>query len=312
MTFDDAHDREPDDHAAALRRALARAISAAWRGSAFFGRDRADPETVRLATERARRLLILAGHGRRVAEAEDDEELLHATGVIRNFANAYIVMTTSTTWNGRPAPVPSSTVIGNQLRALGMDRFCAAEGYELDLAGVPVFPGFDDADEVGAEPGTSELLALLTTGRLGAYRVAAQPADAVVEAQLRKFLPYLASCLGSYRRWAAFFAEPDGFDEGFDRARLREQAGHLVVYTQQRALALLAIGAPVEAMLATILLGLTAESLFLATTAADGDELRRLPLLTAAELDFQLEASGVGMWLGEQAHLFGEAEPGAA
>jgi hypothetical protein len=312
MTFDEAHDRGPDDDAAALRRALARAISAAWRGSAFFGRDRADPETVRLATERARRLLILAGRGRRVAEAEGDEELLHATGATRNFANAYIVMTTPTTWNGRPAPVPSGTVIGNQLRALGMDGFCATEGYELDLAGVPVLPGFDDEDDDGDEPGTSELLAMLTTGRLGAYRVAAQPADAVVEAQLRKFLPYLASCLGSYRRWAGFFADPDGFDEGFDRARLQEQAGHLVVYTQQRALALLGIGAPVEALLATVVLGLTAESLFLASTAADGDELRRLPLLTETELDFQLAASGVGAWLGEQAELLGEAEPGAA
>jgi len=312
MTFDDAHDREPDDDAAALRRALARAISAAWRGSAFFERDRADPETTRLATERARRLLTLAGRGRRVAEADDDEELLHATGATRNLANAYIVMTTPTTWNGRPAPTPSSVVIGNQLRVLGIERFCTAEGYELDLAGVPLLPGFDDEPEDADEPGASELLAMLTTGRLGAYRVAAQPADAVVTAQLRKFLPYLASSLGSYRQWARFFARPDGFDEGFDRGRLRAQASHLVVYAQQRALALLGIGSPVEAILATVVLGLTAESLFLATTAADADELRALPLLTEAELDFQLEASGVGAWLGEQAEFLSEPEPGAA
>jgi hypothetical protein len=312
MTSDAPHDPPADDDAAELRRALARAISAAWRGSAFFERDRADPETVRLATERARRLLILAGRGRRVGERDDDEGLLHATGATRNLANAFIVMATPTTWNGRPAPVPSGIVIGNQLRVLGIDEFCAAEGYELDLAGVPPLPGFGDDGEDPDEPGMSELLAMLTTGRLGAYRVAAQPVDAAVEAQLRRFLPYLASSLASYRHWAAFFAEPDGFGEEFDRARLREQASHLVVYVQQRALALLGIGAPVEAVLSTVVLGLTAESLFLATTAADADELRTLPLLTDAELDFQLEASGVGAWLGEQAELLGKPEPGAA
>jgi hypothetical protein len=298
------HQEPADDE---LTRALARAISASWKGAwEFFARDASDAETRRLALLRARRLLILFGRVMyAVDEADGDDEEEAATEMVpgsivaRGFADYYIIMAGAC---DERSPWPNwahRDIMGNAIRAHRADTWCERQGYELDLSDVPDLAGFG-GDDVSDTPSPAELSGLFTSGNLGAYRVTEDHESARLDAAVAKFVAHFRDEIALHGKWMQYLTEADAYAE-IDRRR-----GELRAYWTRSLIDaglwqrwLTANRGPTEAALAAGLVNVAAETMVLMTTATGPDDLMTLPLITSRLLDDFVDGFGVRHWLDE-------------
>ena len=225
-------------------------------------------------------------------------ELVAAAMMARNFADGYIGMLAAP-----DQPIAHRALVATTIRAHGIDVWCGARGYELDVSDIPVLDeltGGEDADE----PSAAQLTGLVMTGNFGAYRVNEDHESAALAASVERFARYMRDHLDSYRRWIAYLARDDAYDGLADqRDAMQGYWMQVVVYGGQYQRWLTVHRGPMEALAAAGILVIAAETVVLISTATDAEDLATLPIIGEQMLDEMLEGNGVQSWLDEFAEV---------